>query len=224
MVWWPRAIPWSSTWLVATARARRASWSTLSWSAAMTTTERPWLGGSSQARSAASRACSRPPEATRSRPVYSSITVGSPQRSRRVAAASQGSAKRRIPVSSAALASAARSRNSQPGAGIRRSDLRLHDLRHSGLTWTAARGATTAELMHRAGHASVAVAIRYQPATADRDRPIAEARPPSERPRSLSYGYEARALRAPSAPAGPSGPPRRASSWPQKQALACGFS
>jgi integrase len=55
-----------------------------------------------------------------------------------------------------------------------RADLHLHDLRHSGLTWSAA-GATTAELMHRAGHASPAAALRYQHATADRDRALADA-------------------------------------------------
>jgi len=33
----------------------------------------------------------------------------------------------------------------------------LHDLRHTGLTLAAATGATTAELMHRAGHSSVIV-------------------------------------------------------------------
>ncbi len=56
---------------------------------------------------------------------------------------------------------------------VGRTDLRLHDLRHSGLTWTAATGATLAELMHRAGHASPAAALRYQHATEDRDRAIA---------------------------------------------------
>ena len=56
-----------------------------------------------------------------------------------------------------------------------RPDLHLHDLRHSGLTWTAATGATTAELMHRAGHASPAAALRYQHATKDRDRALADA-------------------------------------------------
>ena len=35
---------------------------------------------------------------------------------------------------------------------IGRPDLHLHDLRHTGLTLAAATGATTAELMHRAGH------------------------------------------------------------------------
>jgi integrase len=48
---------------------------------------------------------------------------------------------------------------------------RFHDLRHSGLTWTA----TTAELMHRGGHASPAAAQRYQHATRDRDAAIAAA-------------------------------------------------
>ncbi len=56
-----------------------------------------------------------------------------------------------------------------------RADLHLHDLRHSGLTWSAAAGATTAELMHRAGHASPVAALRYQHATADRDRALADA-------------------------------------------------
>lgn len=58
---------------------------------------------------------------------------------------------------------------------VGRLDLHLHDLRHSGLTWSAATGATTAELMHRAGHASAAAALRYQHATEDRDRVLADA-------------------------------------------------
>ncbi len=59
--------------------------------------------------------------------------------------------------------------------GIGRPDLHLHDLRHSGNTWAAGTGASTAELMARMGHASPAAALRYQHATADRDRVIAEA-------------------------------------------------
>jgi integrase len=51
----------------------------------------------------------------------------------------------------------------------------LHDLRHSGNTWAAATGASTAELMARLGHASPVAALRYQHATADRDRAIADA-------------------------------------------------
>jgi integrase len=58
---------------------------------------------------------------------------------------------------------------------IGRRDLRLHDLRHSGLTWAAATGATVAELMRRAGHKSPAAALRYQHATEDRDRALAAA-------------------------------------------------
>jgi integrase len=56
-----------------------------------------------------------------------------------------------------------------------RPDLRLHDLRHTGLTLAAATGATTVELMHRAGHSSSVAAMRYQHATKDRDRVIADA-------------------------------------------------
>ena len=41
-------------------------------------------------------------------------------------------------------------------------DLHLHDLRHSGNTWAAATGASTAELMGRLGHASPVAALRYQ--------------------------------------------------------------
>lgn len=55
------------------------------------------------------------------------------------------------------------------------SALHLHDLRHAGNTWAAATGASTRELMSRMGHASSAAALRYQHATADRDRAIAQA-------------------------------------------------
>ncbi|HVC26068.1 MAG TPA: tyrosine-type recombinase/integrase [Acidimicrobiales bacterium] len=58
---------------------------------------------------------------------------------------------------------------------VGRPELRLHDLRHSGLTWSAATGATIAELMHRAGHASPVAALRYQHATEDRDQALAAA-------------------------------------------------
>ena len=60
-------------------------------------------------------------------------------------------------------------------ATIGRADLHLHDLRHSGLTWSAATGATLAELMRRAGHSKPVAAIRYQHATDDRDRALADA-------------------------------------------------
>jgi integrase len=58
---------------------------------------------------------------------------------------------------------------------VGREDLRLHDLRHTGLTLAAATGATTVELMHRAGHSSSVAAMRYQHATKERDRIIADA-------------------------------------------------
>ena len=58
---------------------------------------------------------------------------------------------------------------------VGRKELRFHDLRHSGLTWSAATGASIAELMRRAGHASQAAALRYQHATDDRDRVLAHA-------------------------------------------------
>jgi integrase len=58
---------------------------------------------------------------------------------------------------------------------VGRPDLRLHDLRHTGLTWSAATGASVAELMRRAGHKSPAAAMRYQHATENRDRVLADA-------------------------------------------------
>jgi integrase len=60
-------------------------------------------------------------------------------------------------------------------ATLGRPELRFHDLRHSGLTWSAATGASVAELMRRAGHASQSAALRYQHATDDRDRVLADA-------------------------------------------------
>jgi integrase len=56
---------------------------------------------------------------------------------------------------------------------IGRPELHMHDLRHTGLTLAAATGATTAELMHRAGHASASASLRYQHATRDRDQVLA---------------------------------------------------
>lgn len=53
-------------------------------------------------------------------------------------------------------------------------DVRPHDLRHTGATLAAATGATTRELMARLGHTSPEVAMRYQHATAQRDRAIAD--------------------------------------------------
>ena len=56
-----------------------------------------------------------------------------------------------------------------------RPDLHMHDLRHTGNTWAAATGASTRELMARMGHSTPDAALRYQHATEDRDRVIAEA-------------------------------------------------
>lgn len=53
-----------------------------------------------------------------------------------------------------------------------RPGFRFHDLRHTGLTIYAQQGATMAELLHRGGHTDVTVALRYQHATAERDRAL----------------------------------------------------
>jgi integrase len=54
-------------------------------------------------------------------------------------------------------------------------DLHLHDLRHLAGTLAASTGAGTKELMYRLGHASHQAALRYQHATRQRDRAIADA-------------------------------------------------
>jgi integrase len=54
-------------------------------------------------------------------------------------------------------------------------DLHLHDLRHLAGTLAASTGAGTKELMYRLGHASQQAALRYQHATRQRDRAIADA-------------------------------------------------
>lgn len=60
-------------------------------------------------------------------------------------------------------------------ADVGKGDMRVHDLRHVGATWAAIAGATTRELMARIGHATPAMAMRYQIAAADRDAAIAAA-------------------------------------------------
>jgi integrase len=75
---------------------------------------------------------------------------------------------------------------------VGRTDLHLHDLRHTGLTLAAATGATTAELMHRAGHSSAAAALRYQHATQDRDRVLADALEVLVRPSEVTPLHEER--------------------------------
>ena len=54
-------------------------------------------------------------------------------------------------------------------------DLHLHDLRHLAGTLAASTGAGTKELMYRLGHASQQAALRYQHATQERDRAVADA-------------------------------------------------
>ena len=53
-------------------------------------------------------------------------------------------------------------------------DAHFHDLRHAGLTLSAQSGATLAEVMRRAGHASPRAALRYQHAAERRDVEIAQ--------------------------------------------------
>ena len=57
-------------------------------------------------------------------------------------------------------------------AGLR-DGFAFHDLRHTGNTLAASSGASTRELMHRMGHASLRAALIYQHATSERDREIA---------------------------------------------------
>jgi integrase len=60
-------------------------------------------------------------------------------------------------------------------AAVGRNDLRFHDLRHSGAVLAAQSGATLAELMGRLGHSTPAAAMRYQHASQERDKVLAEA-------------------------------------------------
>lgn len=76
-----------------------------------------------------------------------------------------------VPMRPRTLATAFRSARTLRGL----TDVHFHDLRHFALTMAAATGATTKELMRRAGHATPSAALRYQHATEDRDRAIAEA-------------------------------------------------
>jgi len=57
---------------------------------------------------------------------------------------------------------------------IGKPNLRVHDLRHVGAVLAAQSGATTAELMHRLGHTTPAMALRYQHVAEGRDAEIAE--------------------------------------------------
>lgn len=57
---------------------------------------------------------------------------------------------------------------------IGKPNLRVHDLRHVGAVLAAQSGATTAELMHRLGHSTPQMALRYQHVAEGRDAEIAE--------------------------------------------------
>ncbi|WP_172827277.1 tyrosine-type recombinase/integrase [Mycobacterium asiaticum] len=59
-------------------------------------------------------------------------------------------------------------------AAIGKPNLRVHDLRHVGAVLAAQSGATTAELMHRLGHSTPQMALRYQHVAEGRDAEIAE--------------------------------------------------
>jgi integrase len=59
-------------------------------------------------------------------------------------------------------------------AAIDKPNLRIHDLRHVGAVLAAQSGATTAELMHRLGHTTVQMALRYQHVSEGRDNLLAE--------------------------------------------------
>lgn len=55
-----------------------------------------------------------------------------------------------------------------------RDTFRFHSLRHTGLTEYARQGATLADLLERGGHTDVSVALKYQHASAQRDRELTE--------------------------------------------------
>ena len=59
-------------------------------------------------------------------------------------------------------------------AGLGLEGIRFHDLRHAAATLAAATGAGVKEIMYRIGHSSPQAALRYQHASARRDRRIAE--------------------------------------------------
>lgn len=53
-----------------------------------------------------------------------------------------------------------------------RADLDLHDLRHTGASMAGEEGASLAELMHRLGHSTPSMAMRYQHSRIERDRDL----------------------------------------------------
>ena len=73
---------------------------------------------------------------------------------------------------------------------------RFHDLRHFHLTLFATTGATTAELISRAGHSSPRAALVYQHPTQDRDRVLADALAGLVAPVQLVVPEEKEAIRS----------------------------
>lgn len=67
-----------------------------------------------------------------------------------------------------------RRRFKKAAEAIGRPELRTHDLRSAGASWAAQAGATVREVQERLGHTTATMALRYQPATGERDRAIAE--------------------------------------------------
>ncbi len=63
---------------------------------------------------------------------------------------------------------------SRARAAVGRPHLRVHDLRHIGAVYAAQSGATTIELMHRLGHTTPSMALRYQHVAEGRDAEIAQ--------------------------------------------------
>jgi integrase len=61
----------------------------------------------------------------------------------------------------------------QARSAIGKPHFRVHDLRHVGAVLAAQSGATTAELMHRLGHTTPQMALRYQHVAEGRDAEIA---------------------------------------------------
>ena len=55
-----------------------------------------------------------------------------------------------------------------------RPDLDLHDLRHTGASLAGEEGASMAELMHRLGHSTPSMAMRYQHSRLERDRALSD--------------------------------------------------
>jgi integrase len=62
----------------------------------------------------------------------------------------------------------------QAARGVGLEGVHFHDLRHAGLTLSAQSGATLAEVMRRAGHASSRAALIYQHAADARDADVAD--------------------------------------------------